>query len=58
MKFNEILMHSGLSIAEFSRTFHIPYATLQNWKYGTRKCPEYLKTLLIYKLKKEGKWRE
>lgn len=58
MPINEILRYSGMSGIELAKFFKIPYRTLQNWKAGTRKCPEYLIELMIYKLKKEGKWRE
>lgn len=54
----DVLSRSGLTLVEFSKMFNIPYRTVQSWKLGQRNCPEYLKELIIYKLKKEGKWRE
>lgn len=58
MPINEIFKHSGMNGVELAKYFNIPYRTVQNWKAGARKCPEYLIDLMIYKLKKERKWRE
>ena len=39
---------------EFANYFEIPKRTIENWEGGQRKCPEYLKKLIEYKLIKEG----
>lgn len=43
----------NLSRKQFTEMFNIPYRTLQDWELGNRKCPEYLLSLIIYKLEKE-----
>lgn len=53
MDFIDILNSSGMKMTEFSEYFGIPYRTVQDWKAGKRKCPEYLLDLMNYKLKKE-----
>lgn len=42
----EIRGMSGLSRAEFSRAYHIPLRSLENWETGQRECPSYLPLLL------------
>jgi DNA-binding transcriptional regulator YiaG len=37
----------------FAKYFDIPLRTVQNWKAGVRKCPEYLIKLIDYKLSAE-----
>ena len=37
---------SGLSRAEFSRAYHIPVRTLEDWESGKRTCPKYIESLL------------
>lgn len=54
MEFKDLRKASGMNITEFSKYFNIPYRTCQNWDNGTRKCPEYLLDLMLYKLQKEG----
>ena len=39
---------------EFCEYFEIPYRTLQDWELGNRKMPEYLFSLMEYKIKMEG----
>lgn len=53
MEFNELRKKSGMSLAEFSKYFEIPYRTIQNWERGERKCPDYLLKLMSYKLERE-----
>lgn len=53
-KFKSLLMRSGMNLKQFSEYFNIPYRTLQGWKAGERKCPEYLLELMQYKFEKEG----
>ena len=45
---------SGMTQQEFANYFEIPKRTIENWEGGQRKCPEYLKKLIKYKLIKEG----
>ena len=54
MTFKEVLFRSGMTQKAFSYYFNIPYRTVQDWSAGVRKCPEYLLSLMAYKLKKEG----
>lgn len=54
MEFVSILDKSGMKMTEFSQYFGIPYRTVQDWKSGSRKCPDYLLDLLEYKLIKEN----
>jgi len=42
----------GLSRAEFSRIFEIPYRTAQDWELNNSKCPIYLEKLILEKLEK------
>lgn len=44
----------GVSQAKFADYFGVPKRTYQDWEYGTRKMPEYLLQLMLYKLKMEG----
>ena len=46
MTVSEILTKYNLSLAELSRRSEIPLRTLENWKAGTRKAPEYVLKLL------------
>ena len=48
MNVKEIRELSGMSRAEFSRTYRIPVRTLENWESGSRKCPDYLLNLLSH----------
>ena len=51
--FLKVLEISNMSMKRFSEYFNIPYRTVQSWKLGERKCPEYLLELVTYKLDKE-----
>lgn len=42
-----------MSMKRFSEYFEIPYRTVQNWDAGINKCPEYLLSLMEYKLNHE-----
>lgn len=53
MTVKELREITGLSQAKFGKYFNIPMRTIQNWEYGVCECPEYLKELMIYKLKNE-----
>lgn len=52
-KFLDVLANSGMNLKAFSEFFDIPYRTLQGWKAGERKCPDYLLNLMQYKLENE-----
>lgn len=38
---------------EFCEYFEIPYRTVQDWKLGNRKMPDYLLRLMEYKIRME-----
>ncbi len=46
MSMRELVEHSKLDMAKFSRRFCIPYRTLQAWCDGTNPCPVYIKMML------------
>lgn len=54
MTFKDLRQHSGMTQKAFSEYFNIPKRTVENWEGGQNKCPEYLLSLMAYKLKKEG----
>lgn len=39
-----------MSRKEFAEYFNIPYRTVQNWELGYRKCPLYLREMMLFKL--------
>lgn len=49
-----IRLAAGMKQGEFAKYFDIPLRTLQNWEAGVRQPPEYLVSLMRYKLEKEG----
>ena len=53
--FREILHESGMNLKQFSEYFEIPYRTVQSWKLGERKCPDYVLKLILYRLENEQK---
>lgn len=53
LDFKGLLDESNMSMKQFSEYFGIPYRTVQDWKRGVSKCPEYLLELIQYKLEKE-----
>lgn len=42
----DIVANSGLSQAAFAERYCIPKRTLENWCFGSRECPIYLRLLL------------
>lgn len=42
----EIREISGLNRPDFSRKYHIPLRSIEDWEAGRRKCPDYLPLLL------------
>jgi len=56
-RINDYLIEKGMNIKQFSEYFEIPYRTVQNWKSGSRKCPDYVLKLILYRLENENKKR-
>lgn len=54
MPLKELRHRSGMTRNQFCDYFDIPYRTVQDWELGNRKCPEYLISLMEYKLKTEN----
>lgn len=54
MTIKDLRTMSDMTQQEFADYFEIPKRTIENWEGGQRKCPEYLKKLMEYKLIKEG----
>ncbi|MCM1160739.1 MAG: transcriptional regulator [Roseburia sp.] len=50
----ELRTDSGMNMKTFAAYFRVPYRTYQDWEYGKREMPEYLLSLMAYKLKMEG----
>ncbi len=44
---------TGMTRKEFCEYFEIPYRTVQDWKLGNRKMPDYLLRLMEYKIRME-----
>lgn len=55
LNLKKLMEMSGMNMKEIASYFEISYNSLQNWVYETRKPPEYLLKLMLYKLEKEGK---
>lgn len=53
MTFKELRQRSGMTQKEFSEYFGMSKRAVESWEGGTRKCPEYLLDLMIYKLTNE-----
>lgn len=49
----DILNKYNMTIGEFAEFFGIPRRTVENWVYGVRSCPEYVRDLMLYKLERE-----
>lgn len=54
MSIKDLRAKTGLSQSKFAALVGIPLNTLQNWEQGNRKPPEYVISLIEYKLRKEG----
>lgn len=54
MNAKELREASGMTQKSFSEYFAIPKRTVEDWDAGRRKCPEYLLSLMEYKLRNEG----
>lgn len=45
---DSILQVAGTSMTELAQRYSMPYRTVQNWKCGTRKPPEWLLPMVAY----------
>lgn len=54
MTINELRSKTGMSQSQFAGYFGFTVRALQNWEQGVRKCPDYLLSLIQYKLEKEN----
>lgn len=54
MTIKEIRDSLGISRAEFSRRYHIPLRTLDDWEKERRTPPPYVLELLEYRVKNES----
>lgn len=45
MTMAEVVERSELGASGFARFFEIPLRTVQNWIYGQRPCPDYIKLM-------------
>jgi DNA-binding transcriptional regulator YiaG len=50
----DIVIASKMTQRSFAEHLNIPLRTVENWCGNTRKCPDYVLELIIYKLKSEG----
>lgn len=52
LDFSELLLRYNVTQTQISEKFGIPLRTVQHWKAGTRKCPDYIIDMIdqIYKL--------
>ena len=54
MNIKELRTKTGLSQSKFAALVGIPVKTIQNWEINKRTPPDYVISLIEYKLKKEG----
>lgn len=56
----KIIEESGLKLKEFANLYNIPYNTVRQWYNEKRKCPEYIKSMIlqIRELKSKGEKNE
>ena len=53
MSFADLLVKHGLSMAELNRRYEIPLRSMEDWKAGRRKAPDYVLKLLDMCLQRE-----
>lgn len=58
MEIKEMRVKTGMTQIAFAKYFNIPHRSVQSWELGERKCPDYLKELIEYKLRNEKLIRE
>lgn len=51
MSFKELRELTGLSRAAFSREYHIPIRTIEDWESERRTPPQYVLELLEFKIR-------
>lgn len=54
MTFKDLRTSSGMTQKVFAEYFGIPKRTVENWEGCQNKCPEYLLSLMAYKLRNEN----
>ena len=54
MGIKELRLAAGMSRQEFADYFGMSRRSTEKWETGERNCPEYLRALIEYKLRKEG----
>lgn len=54
MDIKELIEKSGMSQTKFAQYFGIPLRTVQRWKLGQGKCPDWTTDLIEFRLKAEG----
>jgi DNA-binding transcriptional regulator YiaG len=50
----DIVRESRMTQRNFAAYLNIPLRTVEDWCRGIRKCPEYVRDLIVYRLKNEG----
>lgn len=58
MTIKDLRIASGMTQKAFAEYFGIPKRTIENWCTGVNACPDYLISLIAYKLEKEGLIRD
>ena len=53
MTIRELIASTGMSQRAFAEILNIPLRTVENWCMGKNKCPDYVISLIEYKLKNE-----
>lgn len=54
MTIKELRTKASMTQKMFAEYFGIPKRTIENWESNVNKCPDYLLSLMLYKLKNEG----
>lgn len=54
MTIKEMRIMTGMSQVKFSEYLYIPKRTIEDWEAERRKCPDYVRILIEYKLKNEN----
>lgn len=47
LDFSGLLLRYNVTQTQVSEKFGIPIRTVQHWKAGTRKCPEYVLDMMV-----------
>lgn len=50
----DIIRDCRMTQKAFAEYLNIPIRTVEDWCRGLRKCPEYVRDLILYRLKNEG----